>query len=59
MTTCKVSTCRQDYDETDAEEVKRHTEPVYCSTTRPRCTRCDGRPSCYACGSSFCKCSEH
>ncbi|MFE0088741.1 hypothetical protein [Streptomyces sp. NPDC059016] len=59
MTTCTVATCRQDYDETNAAAAAHHTEPVYCSKTSKRCNRCDGMPSCYMCGSSFCFCHDH
>ncbi|WP_225794807.1 hypothetical protein [Streptomyces aculeolatus] len=57
MTTCTI--CRTEYDETDEAAVKEHTEPVYCAETSKRCNRCNGRPRCYPCGSSFCFCSAH
>lgn len=56
MATC--TTCKQDYDESDAVSLKRHTEPVHCSQTH-RCRRCYGAPSCYLCQSSFCYCTSH
>lgn len=56
MTTC--TTCRQDYNETNDEAVKDHTEPVNCSQTT-RCRRCYGRPSCYFCQGCFCFCLSH
>ncbi len=50
----ECSTCRDSYDPNDPVAVKRHTEPVGCG-----CGRCDGRPRCYSCGSSFCVCMSH
>ncbi|WP_405548724.1 hypothetical protein [Streptomyces microflavus] len=54
MTTCKV--CKRDYDETDSAQVAHHKEPVNCGGPGNRCTRCEGAPACYTCGSSFCFC---
>jgi len=59
MTTCTGSTCRREYDESNPESVRYHTEPVYCAETSKRCNRCNGKPSCYLCGDSFCKCHDH
>ncbi|WHM30163.1 hypothetical protein OH540_09025 [Streptomyces sp. BPPL-273] len=56
MTTCTTPTCRRDYDETNTEEVKLHTEPVNCAGTARRCNRCNGKPGCYTCGDSECHC---
>ncbi|MFJ9633851.1 hypothetical protein ACIRU8_39765 [Streptomyces sp. NPDC101175] len=53
MTTCR--TCHQDYDETDEEAVKRHTEPVDCEQS----CRCRSKPRCYICHGSFCVCNSH
>ncbi|MEU0978994.1 hypothetical protein LT966_22025 [Streptomyces griseobrunneus] len=58
MTTCTTPSCGADYDETNAEELKRHTQPVECLQTT-RCRRCYGRPSCYYCEGCFCFCTSH
>ncbi|MFF2184567.1 hypothetical protein [Streptomyces sp. NPDC058155] len=55
MKTCTSLRCGQDYDETDPEAVKYHTEPVNCSQS----CRCAGRPACYTCHGSFCYCVQH
>lgn len=55
MTTC--TTCHRDYDETNEAAVESHTRPVYCAETSKKCNRCNGAPSCYTCGSSFCFCT--
>lgn len=51
---CRV--CRDAYDPNDPAAVAEHTEPLDCGGT---CNRCKGRPSCYLCTSSFCKCHGH
>ncbi|MEU2236148.1 hypothetical protein [Streptomyces vietnamensis] len=53
MTNC--TTCRTEYDETDAEAVKEHTENVDCGQS----CRCRGRTRCYNCRGSFCFCMAH
>ena len=53
VTECR--SCRQEYDETDAEAVKHHTEPVNCHQS----CRCRGKPRCYMCRGSFCFCTDH
>ncbi|MEW5658316.1 hypothetical protein ABGT92_23720 [Streptomyces cinereoruber] len=53
MTNC--STCRDEYDEADAEAVKWHTENVDCGQS----CRCRDRPRCYFCRGSFCYCAAH
>lgn len=58
MTTCTTPRCGTDYDETNAEELKHHTEPVECLQTN-RCRRCHGRPRCYYCEGCFCFCTSH
>lgn len=46
--------CGHDFDWRDPEERRLHTEPIACE-----CSRCDGKPSCHACGGSFCFCRSH
>lgn len=50
---CK--TCKGEYDPADPDAVRHHAEPARgCG-----CNRCDGKPRCYFCGSSFCFCTSH
>ncbi|MFC9261285.1 hypothetical protein ACFT25_15870 [Streptomyces hydrogenans] len=53
MKTCGY--CKGDYDEADTKTANLHTE---VSTRRCNCTRCEGKPSCYTCTSSFCFCTN-
>ncbi|MFE1949945.1 hypothetical protein ACFW9D_05685 [Streptomyces sp. NPDC059524] len=55
MTNC--TSCKGQYDETDARAAAAHTEPVHCNARRT--CRCQGKPGCYPCGDSFCLCSSH
>ncbi|MGW8387160.1 hypothetical protein ACWGMW_16205 [Streptomyces albidoflavus] len=55
MTKCRF--CKLEYDETNEAVADGHTTPVACNARRT--CRCQGRPSCYPCGDSFCFCSEH